>query len=65
MAMKRGLRVLAAAGSAILATMGATGAAFAQKPGGVLRMHALDSPPRKLAEDAARPIIFYNRFAYC
>ncbi len=43
--MKRGLRVLAAAGSAMLAAMAATGAAVAQKPGGVLRVHANDSPP--------------------
>src|SRR5438132_203329 len=45
MAMKRGLRVLAAAGAAILATVAATGVAVAQKPGGVLRVHANDSPP--------------------
>ena len=80
--MNRGLRVLTAAGAALLVSIAATGAAFAEKPGGVLRVHALDSPPsmslheevdavparateRKLAEDGARPIIFYNRFAYC
>jgi hypothetical protein len=52
--------------------------ASAQKSGGILHVHAIDSPPsmsmheevdavpaRKLAEDGARPIIFYNRFAYC
>ena len=43
--MKPGLRVLAAAGMALLAAMTATGAAWAQKSGGVLRPHALDSPP--------------------
>jgi hypothetical protein len=79
MAMKRGLRVLTAAGAALLVSIAATGAAFAEKPGGVFGVHALDSPPsmslheevdavparateRKLAEDGARPIIFYNRF---
>src|SRR5215472_10497709 len=45
MAMKPGLRVLAAAGAAFLAAMIATEAAFAQKSGGILRVHALDSPP--------------------
>jgi peptide/nickel transport system substrate-binding protein len=45
MAMKRGLRALAAAGSVMLAATAATGVALAQKPGGVLRVHALDSPP--------------------
>jgi peptide/nickel transport system substrate-binding protein len=45
MAMKRGLRALAAVGSAMLAAMAATGAVLAQKPGGVLRVHAGDSPP--------------------
>jgi peptide/nickel transport system substrate-binding protein len=45
MAMKPGLRVLAAAVTALLAAMTATGAACAQKSGGVLRAHALDSPP--------------------
>ena len=43
--MKPGLRVLAAAGAAFLAAMTATDAAFAQKSGGILRVHALDSPP--------------------
>jgi peptide/nickel transport system substrate-binding protein len=43
--MKRGLRVLAAAGAALLAAMTSLGAAYAQKSGGVLRLHALDSPP--------------------
>jgi peptide/nickel transport system substrate-binding protein len=42
--MKRGLRVLAAAGMALLAAMTATGAS-AQTSGGILRLHALDSPP--------------------
>jgi peptide/nickel transport system substrate-binding protein len=37
--------VLAAAVTALLAAMTATGAACAQKSGGVLRAHALDSPP--------------------
>jgi peptide/nickel transport system substrate-binding protein len=41
--MKRGLRVLAAAG-ALLAASGAGQAAFAQKPGGILRMYTPDSP---------------------
>jgi peptide/nickel transport system substrate-binding protein len=45
MTMTRVLRVLAAAGSAMLAAMAATSAAVAQKPGGVLRVHANDSPP--------------------
>ena len=43
--MTRGVRLLTAAGPAMLAAMAATGAAFAQKPGGVLRVHANDSPP--------------------
>jgi peptide/nickel transport system substrate-binding protein len=43
--MKPGLRVLAAAGTALLAAMTVTGAACAQKSGGILRVHALDSPP--------------------
>jgi peptide/nickel transport system substrate-binding protein len=43
--MRRGLSVLSAAGAALLATMAGTGAASAQKPGGILRVHALDSPP--------------------
>ena len=43
--MKPGLRVLRAAGAAFLAAMTATGAACAQKSGGLLRLHALDSPP--------------------
>src|SRR5437762_678709 len=43
MAMKRGLRALAAAGPLLLA-MSAAGASFAQKPGGVLRMSHFDSP---------------------
>src|SRR5215831_13820631 len=43
--MKPGVRVLAAAGAALLAAMTATDAAFAQKSGGILRLHALDSPP--------------------
>src|SRR5437870_3190495 len=42
--MNRSLLLLAAAGSLLLATsIGET--AFAQKPGGVLRVHANDSPP--------------------
>jgi peptide/nickel transport system substrate-binding protein len=45
MAMGRDLRVLAAAGAAWLALMVTAGGVFAQKPGGVLRVHALDSPP--------------------
>jgi hypothetical protein len=45
MAMTSGLRVLTAAGAALVAAMTATGAAYAQKSGGVLRVHALDSPP--------------------
>jgi peptide/nickel transport system substrate-binding protein len=43
--MKPGLRVLAAAGTALLAAMTATDTACAQKLGGILRVHALDSPP--------------------
>src|SRR5271169_5036249 len=43
--MNPGLRVLAAAGAAFLAAMTATGAACAQKSGGILRVHLLDSPP--------------------
>ena len=42
--MKRDLRMLAAAG-ALLTAMAAADAAFAQKQGGILRVHALDSPP--------------------
>src|SRR5216684_1804660 len=42
MAMKRGLRVSAAAGALLLASMGQ--AAFAQKQGGILRMPHFDSP---------------------
>ncbi len=40
--MKRGLRVSAAAGALLLASMGQ--AAFAQKQGGILRMPHFDSP---------------------
>ena len=43
--MTSGLRVLTAAGAALVAAMTAAGAAYAQKSGGVLRVHALDSPP--------------------
>ena len=42
--MNLGLRVLAAA-AAVLAAMASIGPACAQKSGGVLRLHALDSPP--------------------
>lgn len=41
--MKRDLRVLAAAGSLLLASSAAS-AAFAQKQGGILRMGHFDSP---------------------
>ena len=41
--MKRDLRGLAAAG-ALLMALAATGAAFAQKQGGILRMYSPDSP---------------------
>ena len=43
--MEPGLRVLAVAGAALLAAMTVTGAVCAQKSGGILRVHALDSPP--------------------
>ena len=42
--MTWGLHRFAATG-ALLAAITAAGAAFAQKPGGILRVHALDSPP--------------------
>ena len=42
--MTWGLHRFAAAG-ALLAALYAGGTAFAQKPGGILRVHALDSPP--------------------
>jgi peptide/nickel transport system substrate-binding protein len=42
--MRRGLRMLAAATMSLTA-MATANAAFAQKPGGILRVHALDSPP--------------------
>ena len=42
--MKPGLRVLAVAATALMATT-MTGTSCAQKLGGVLRLHALDSPP--------------------
>src|SRR5260370_14132674 len=42
--MRLDLRMLAATGALLLA-MSATGPAFAQKSGGVLRVHANDSPP--------------------
>ena len=42
--MKRDRRPLAAA-AVLLTAMAVTNAASAQKPGGVLRVHALDSPP--------------------
>jgi len=42
--MKRALCLLAAAG-ALLTLTAACNAAFAQKPGGILHVHALDSPP--------------------
>ena len=41
--MKRGPRVLAAAGS-VLVGVASANAAFAQKPGGILRMGHFDSP---------------------
>jgi ABC-type transport system substrate-binding protein len=44
MEMKRELRVLAATGGLLLA-LSTIHPALAQKPGGVLRVHALDSPP--------------------
>src|SRR5215470_8094703 len=42
--MKSDLRAIAAA-SVLLTVMAVAGSALAQKPGGVLRVHALDSPP--------------------
>jgi peptide/nickel transport system substrate-binding protein len=42
--MKRDLRALAAA-AALLAAMSVADTALAQKSGGILRVHALDSPP--------------------
>ena len=42
--MKQKFRAFAAAG-ALLIAMSVTDAAFAQKPGGILRVHAGDSPP--------------------
>src|SRR5260370_5970608 len=42
--MQRSLRILAATG-ALLTAMAAADAGFGQKPGGVLRVHANDSPP--------------------
>src|SRR5499427_10648092 len=42
--MKRAICLLAAAG-ALLTLTAACNAAFAQKPGGILHVHALDSPP--------------------
>jgi hypothetical protein len=43
MGMQRDLRVLVAAGSVLLA-LSAANTAFAQKPGGILRMGHFDSP---------------------
>ena len=40
--MTSGLRGLTAAGAALVAAMTAAGAAYAQKSGGVLRVHALE-----------------------
>ena len=42
--MKRGPSILGAA-AALLAAFGISGTGFAQKPGGVLRVHTGDSPP--------------------
>ena len=42
--MKRDLRALAAA-AALLAAMSVADTTLAQKSGGILRVHALDSPP--------------------
>ena len=42
--MKRDLRAFAAA-AALVTAMSAADPALAQNPGGVLRVHALDSPP--------------------
>src|SRR6516225_5576285 len=42
--MKRNLRILTTSG-ALLTAMAAAGAAFAQNQGGVLHVHAGDSPP--------------------
>jgi peptide/nickel transport system substrate-binding protein len=43
--MQRDLRTLAAAGTAVLVALAAADPAFAQKAGGILRVHAIDSPP--------------------
>src|SRR5713101_6359566 len=53
--MKRHLRGLAAA-SGLLAGMLAAGAAFAQKPSGILKMYSLDSPPSLSMLDGPNPI---------
>ena len=42
--MSRHLRMLTTLGT-LLVAISASQAGFAQKPGGVLRVHALDSPP--------------------
>jgi hypothetical protein len=58
--MKHNLRAAVAA-SVVLATIPSGGTVFAQKPGGILVWEI----ERRLAEDAARPIIFYPRSGAC
>src|SRR5689334_10712801 len=48
------LRVVAAA-SALLIAISDGGAAFAQKPGGILRVHVNDSPPSMSMHEEAAP----------
>ena len=52
--MKRGLRVLMVA-AGLLAASGAGQPAFAQKPGGILKMYILDSPPSMSILDGPNP----------
>jgi peptide/nickel transport system substrate-binding protein len=53
--MKRYLRLLAAAGALSLALSGAD-TAFAQKPGGILKMYVWDNPPSMSMLDGVNPL---------
>jgi peptide/nickel transport system substrate-binding protein len=53
--MKRGLRVLTVAGG-LLAASGAVQMASAEKPGGILKMSILDSPPSMSILDGPNPL---------
>jgi hypothetical protein len=53
--MTANLRAAAAAVALLIAILGG-GTAFAQKPGGILKMYSLDSPPSMSMLDGPNPI---------